>query len=96
MLGPGNETAACDALAVFPGGLQAGGGISSENARVYLEAGASHVIVTSWVFREGRLDWERLRSLVAAIGAERLVLDLSCRRRGRRLLRSHREVAEIY
>jgi phosphoribosylformimino-5-aminoimidazole carboxamide ribotide isomerase len=82
MLGPGNEKTACDALAAFPGGLQVGGGIGSENARVYLEAGASHVIVTSWVFREGHLDWERLRSLVAAIGAERLVLDLSCRRRG--------------
>src|SRR4029453_13352403 len=77
MLGPGNETAACEALAAFPGGLQAGGGIGPENARVYLEAGASHVIVTSWVFREGHLDWERLRSLVAAIGAKRLVLDLS-------------------
>jgi phosphoribosylformimino-5-aminoimidazole carboxamide ribotide isomerase len=52
-----------------------------ENAAAFLEAGASHVIVTSWIFREGRLDRERLRRLVAAIGKDRLVLDLSCRRR---------------
>jgi phosphoribosylformimino-5-aminoimidazole carboxamide ribotide isomerase len=82
MLGPGNEAAAREALAAYPGGLQIGGGISIDNARQYLDAGASHVIVTSWVFREGRLDPERLNALVAAIGKNRLVLDLSCRRRG--------------
>src|SRR5208283_411134 len=53
MLGPGNETAAREALGAFPGGLQVGGGINSENARPFLDAGASHVIVTSWIFREG-------------------------------------------
>jgi phosphoribosylformimino-5-aminoimidazole carboxamide ribotide isomerase len=83
MLGPGNETAALEALAAYPGGLQVGGGITTDNARQYLDAGASHVIVTSWVFREGQVDWARLESLVAAIGTSRLVLDLSCRRRGR-------------
>ena len=82
MLGPGNEDAARAALRAFPGGLHVGGGIHLDNARGYLEAGASHVIVTSWVFRDGRLDGERLRALVAAIGREHLVLDLSCRRRG--------------
>jgi phosphoribosylformimino-5-aminoimidazole carboxamide ribotide isomerase len=82
MLGPGNEAAAGDALSAYPGGLQAGGGITLETARTYLDAGASHVIVTSWVFREGRLDTERLSRLVHAIGKERLVLDLSCRKRG--------------
>ena len=82
MLGPGNEAAAREALAAWPGGLQVGGGINAVNARGWLEAGASHVIITSWVFREGRLDWERLRELVAKIGKGRLVLDLSCRKRG--------------
>lgn len=82
MLGPGNEAAAREALGAWPGGLQIGGGINGENAKAWLEAGASQLIVTSWVFREGRLDWERLRSLIAQIGKERLVLDLSCRKRG--------------
>jgi len=82
MLGPGNENAAREALRAYPGGLQVGGGIHLDNACGWLEAGASHVIVTSWVFREGRLDWDRLHALVAAVGQARLVLDLSCRRRG--------------
>ena len=81
MLGPGNENAACSALRAYPGGLQIGGGINLDNARGYLDAGASHVIVTSWVFRDGRLDRDRLAALGAAIGKARLVLDLSCRRR---------------
>ena len=80
MLGPGNETEARSALAVFPGGLQIGGGINSENARGWLDAGASHVIVTSWVFHEGRVDWARLEEMVNAVGKDRLVLDLSCRK----------------
>lgn len=81
-LGPGNDAAAREALAAYPGGLQLGGGVTADNARDWLEAGASHVIVTSWIFREGRLDAERLRALEQAVGRERLVLDLSCRRRG--------------
>jgi phosphoribosylformimino-5-aminoimidazole carboxamide ribotide isomerase len=80
-LGPGNETEARSALAAFPGGLQIGGGINSENARGWLDAGASHVIVTSWVFREGRVDWTRLGQLVKVVGKSRLVLDLSCRKK---------------
>jgi phosphoribosylformimino-5-aminoimidazole carboxamide ribotide isomerase len=82
MLGPGNETAARAALQAHPGGLQIGGGVNHNNARGWLEAGASHIIVTSWVFRGGQVDWERLSQLVEAIGKQRLVLDLSCRRRG--------------
>ncbi len=82
MLGPGNESAARAALQAYPGGLQIGGGVNLDNARGWLEAGASHIIVTSWVFRGGQVDWERLSQLVGAIGKERLVLDLSCRRRG--------------
>jgi phosphoribosylformimino-5-aminoimidazole carboxamide ribotide isomerase len=82
MLGPGNDNEARAALAAFPGGLQIGGGVNAQNARGWLDAGASHVIVTSWVFCEGRVDWERLRELVKTAGKNRLVLDLSCRRRG--------------
>jgi phosphoribosylformimino-5-aminoimidazole carboxamide ribotide isomerase len=83
MLGSGNQDAACAAIAAFSGGLQIGGGINAQTARDWLEAGASHVIVTSWVFSEGRVNWERLGELVKAIGKKRLVLDLSCRRRGK-------------
>ncbi len=82
MLGPGNDSAAREALAAYPGGLQIGGGIQASNARAWLDAGASHVIVTSWVFRDGRLDESRLSELVGIVGKDRLVLDLSCRRRG--------------
>jgi len=79
MLGAGNEEPARAALQSHPGGLQIGGGINLENAKEWLDCEASHVIVTSWVFREGRLDLDRLKALVKAIGRERLVLDLSCR-----------------
>lgn len=79
-LGPGNADAAREALAAWPGGLQIGGGVTVDNAREWLDVGASHVIVTSWVFHDGRLDEERLALLVDAVGKSRLVLDLSCRR----------------
>lgn len=82
MLGPGNEEAARSALSAFPGGMHVGGGINAENARGWLDAGASHVIVTSWVFRDGHMDSFRLAEMVKTVGRERLVLDLSCRRRG--------------
>ena len=81
MLGPGNAVAAAAALAAYPGGLQIGGGITDANAAEWLAKGASHVIVTSHVFRHGAVDWDRLAALVGAIGKDRLVLDLSCRRR---------------
>ena len=71
---------AAKALAAFPGGMQVGGGITPESAGVWLRAGASHVIVTSFVFQEGRLDRERLAELLAVTGKKHLVLDLSCRR----------------
>ena len=82
MLGPGNEEAALAALEAWPNGMQVGGGITSENAALWLERGASHVIVTSWVFRDGRINDQRLAKLSAETGKKRLVLDLSCRRRG--------------
>jgi phosphoribosylformimino-5-aminoimidazole carboxamide ribotide isomerase len=81
LLGPGNEAEARAALAAYPGGLQLGGGVTPDNARAWLDAGASHVIATSWIFRDGELDWDRLASLSKVAGRERLVLDLSCRRR---------------
>ncbi|HZL44136.1 MAG TPA: HisA/HisF-related TIM barrel protein, partial [Verrucomicrobiae bacterium] len=82
MLGPGNDAQARSAIQSFPGGLQVGGGIHPDNARRWLDDGASHVVVTSWVFSGGSLDWARLAQLVKSVGRERLVLDLSCRRRG--------------
>lgn len=84
MLGAGNDAVARAALAAYPGGMQVGGGVNAGNARGWLEAGASHVIVTSWVFRDGQVDGGRLGELVNIVGRERLVLDLSCRQRGGR------------
>lgn len=69
------------ALAGYPGGLQIGGGMTAENASEYIEAGASHIIVTSYVFQNGEIHWENLKRLVDAVGKEHLVLDLSCRKR---------------
>lgn len=73
---------ALDALRAYPGGLMAGGGIHAGNAAEFLEAGASHVIVTSYVFRDGRISWDNLNRIAKAAGREHLVLDLSCRMRG--------------
>ena len=70
------------ALNAYPGGLQLGGGVNPENAADYLAAGASHVIVTSYVFRDGHISWENLDKMVNAVGREHLVLDLSCRKKG--------------
>jgi phosphoribosylformimino-5-aminoimidazole carboxamide ribotide isomerase len=81
MLGPGNQAEARGALKAFPGGMRIGGGINPENAAGYLDAGASHIIVTSWIFPQGELDEARLRQLSNAVGKRRLVLDLSCRKR---------------
>ena len=81
MLGPGNEEAATEALAAFPGGLQVGGGVDPGSAGRWLERGACAVIATSYLFEAGELSRERLAALVAAVGAQHLVLDLSCGRR---------------
>ena len=80
-LGPGNTDAALAALEAFPGGLQMGGGVTPENAAQFLDAGASHVIVTSYVFSNGIMDMDKLKALLNAVGKDRLVLDLSCRLR---------------
>ena len=69
------------ALHTYSGGLQIGGGVNPENAGEYLNAGASHVIVTSYVFKDGRISWENLNKMKETVGKEKLVLDLSCRRK---------------
>ena len=79
-LGSGNETSAKQALSAWPNGLQIGGGINSENAQKWLEAGASKVIVTSHIFKNGEIHFDRLKYLSDLIGKEQLVLDLSCRK----------------
>lgn len=70
---------AVEALHAYPGGLQIGGGITAENAASYIKEGASHVIVTSYVFKDGKINYNNLNKLVAAVGKEHIVLDLSCR-----------------
>lgn len=70
------------ALADYPGGLQIGGGMHDENAAFFLDKGASHIIVTSFVFKDGSINYDNLHKIVKAIGKEHLVLDLSCRKKG--------------
>jgi len=83
-LGPGNDDAACEALAAWPGGLQLGGGITAGNAMQWIDAGASHVIVTSVLFdRDGRFLPDQLKAVVKAVDKKRLVIDLSCRKTDR-------------
>ena len=72
---------ALDALEAYPNGLQVGGGISAETAPAYIRAGASHVIVTSFVFRDGEIRMDNLKELVRAVGKNRIVLDLSCKKK---------------
>ena len=79
-LGPGNRDAALSALSAFPKGLQLGGGVNAGNARQWLDAGASQVIVTSFLFEGGQLSERRLKELAEVVRREELVIDLSCRR----------------
>ncbi|THV08559.1 Phosphoribosylformimino-5-aminoimidazole carboxamide ribotide isomerase [Dendrothele bispora CBS 962.96] len=80
-LGPGNDAAAKEALNAWPGGLQIGGGITDTNAQSWIDAGASKVIVTSYLFPNAKFSLDRLRAISSAVGQERLVIDVSCRRR---------------
>ena len=75
------KSQALQALHAYPGGMQIGGGIHADNAAEYLDAGASHVIVTSYVFKDGKISYENLEKMVKAVGKEHLVLDLSCRKK---------------
>ncbi|MGI5999579.1 MAG: phosphoribosylformimino-5-aminoimidazole carboxamide ribotide isomerase [Candidatus Merdisoma sp.] len=70
-----------EALGAYPGGLQLGGGVNPENAEGWLKAGASHVIVTSYVFRDGQIQYDNLEKMRNTVGKEHLVLDLSCRKK---------------
>ncbi len=72
---------AAEALAVWPGGLQIGGGVTADNASSYIKAGASHVVVTSYVFKDGQVQWENLEKLADTVGAGHVVLDVSCRKK---------------
>ncbi|MDP6969790.1 MAG: phosphoribosylformimino-5-aminoimidazole carboxamide ribotide isomerase [Gammaproteobacteria bacterium] len=80
-LGGGNQQQAKAALAAWPNGLQYGGGVNADNAMDYIHSGASHIIVTSWLFEQGQFSWQRLAALKDLVGKERLVLDLSCRQK---------------
>jgi phosphoribosylformimino-5-aminoimidazole carboxamide ribotide isomerase len=79
-LGPGNREAALSALSAYPGGLQVGGGVTPENARAWLDAGACQVIVTSFLFEGDELSEPRLEALSRVVAPSELVIDLSCRR----------------
>ncbi|KAJ4481531.1 Phosphoribosylformimino-5-aminoimidazole carboxamide ribotide isomerase [Lentinula edodes] len=81
-LGPGNDEAAKEALAAWPGGLQIGGGITDKNATEWLNAGASKVIVTSYLFPESKFSLAKLEAISTTVGKDRLVVDVSCRRKG--------------
>jgi len=78
MLGKGNEEAATRALKAYPNGMQIGGGINAENAQKYIETGAEAVIVTSYIFPEGKFSLERLKTISNEVGKNKLVVDLSC------------------
>ncbi|KAF5389127.1 hypothetical protein D9757_004884 [Collybiopsis confluens] len=80
-LGVGNDAAAKEALAAWPGGLQIGGGITDENAVEWLGAGASKVIVTSYLFPSGKLSLQRLETISSIVGKDKLVIDVSCRKK---------------
>lgn len=75
------KSEALKALKAYKGGLQIGGGVNCDNALEYIEAGASHVIVTSYVFKNGKIDYDNLNKIFNAVGKEHLVLDLSCRKK---------------
>jgi len=79
-LGPGNQQAVLAALAKWPQGLQFGGGVNAENAESFLNAGASHVIVTSALFVNGQFSFEKLEQIKQVTGRDKLILDLSCRK----------------
>lgn len=76
-----DKALAMGALKECPGELQVGGGITAQNAKEFIDAGASHVIVTSYVFKDGQINYENIKKLVEAVGREHVVLDLSCRKR---------------
>ena len=79
-----SKAQAMSAFAAYPGGMQAGGGIDDENASKFIDAGASHVIVTSFVFRDGMINADNINKLENAVGKDRIVLDISCKKKNGR------------
>lgn len=79
MLGPGNRDEAIKALHAFPGGMQIGGGLNDENYKEYLDEGASHIIVTSFIFSDKEIDLEKVKRISNSAGSKKLVIDLSCK-----------------
>lgn len=74
-----SQKQALSALNAYPQGMQIGGGIDDTNAEIYINNGASHIIVTSFVFKNGQINYNNLDRLVGAVSKEKIVLDLSCR-----------------
>ena len=87
---------ALEALRAYPQGMQIGGGVTAENAKEYLDAGASHVIVTSYVFRDGEVKWENLQKLKGTVGKERIVLDCQVAEKRGFLLYCDKPMADIH
>ena len=80
-LGPGNQAAAEEAIAAYPNGLQIGGGINDANANKWIDLGASHIIVTSWLFDDkAKFQQRRVEALADLVSPQRLIIDLSCRK----------------
>ena len=82
-LGQGNDDASINALKAYPNGMQIGGGITIDNAKDYINAGASHIIVTSWIFDGSKINFDKLKNLTKEVGKDKLVLDLSCRKKNK-------------
>ncbi|KAI4680600.1 Histidine biosynthesis bifunctional protein hisB [Alternaria sp. BMP 2799] len=84
MLGPGNDQAAQEALEAWEGGMQVGGGITEKNAAEWIERGADKVIITSYLFPSSTFSMDRLQAVLQALdnNKTKLVIDLSCRRKG--------------
>ena len=95
MLGPENKVAALEATQAYPKGLQVGGGISLDNAAEWIEQGASHIIVTSCLFnKDAQFVLSKLQDLVGRVGKDKIVIDLSCKRKRKRLACYERQLAD--
>lgn len=77
-----SKAQAMKALAAYPSGLQIGGGITDANIMDFIRGGASHGIVTSFVFSDGQINHINLKKLRSTAGKQHVVLDLSARKKG--------------
>ena len=46
----------------------------------FIKEGASHIIVTSYLFENGELSFDKMKRLKEAVGKEHVVFDLSCKK----------------